>query len=155
LQITIILKCLFPIFSKSHHLFYCLCLFQLVCLFCHVYHFIFCLYVFLPFALLMHPFLSFSSYCMSDWFCPSSLLYLLNVFLHLHSKHDILLVVYNSVSSSSYTYTEQVGSVLTLWDFYTGGSRLESRLRHRLFWLRSFILFLSPSRRIPGYYYLD
>jgi hypothetical protein len=40
----------------------------------------------------------------------------------------------------------------TVLDSYSGGARFKSRPKHRLCWLRFFIVYLSPSRHTPGEY---
>jgi hypothetical protein len=42
--------------------------------------------------------------------------------------------------------------VLNTFVLYSTDVRFESRLRYRLFWLRLFVVFLKPYRRIPGLY---
>jgi hypothetical protein len=48
--------------------------------------------------------------------------------------------------------TEEVGSSGTSSDLYLERARFESWLEHWLFWLRYFMVFLSPSTQVPEWY---
>jgi hypothetical protein len=49
-------------------------------------------------------------------------------------------------------FTEKVGSCAVTLLICLGCARFASRRRHRISWLRSFVVFLSHSREMPGQY---
>jgi hypothetical protein len=49
-------------------------------------------------------------------------------------------------------YTGQADSTDNASDFYSGGARFESRLEHRLYWLRFLLVFLSSSWQVTKHY---
>jgi hypothetical protein len=48
--------------------------------------------------------------------------------------------------------TERHGRVVSIPASYSGGRGFKSRPGDQLFWLRFLVVFLSPSRQMPGYY---
>jgi hypothetical protein len=48
--------------------------------------------------------------------------------------------------------TERRGRIISTPAAYSGGPRFKSRPGNRLSWLRFFVVFLSPSRQMPGQY---